>query len=158
MPFTQETINQYGLLGAALGALFTVFLYKGIPAFLNYLGKMAELRQQKEEVEHQTQQVENKKDLALIHAQQVLEVENTDLRETKRLQAAQILEQAAEISRLKNYEDAVTEYRNQRTLLLTWIEEQSGLYLSKDNLVIQMKNEIQILETMLKTPYKDKDA
>jgi hypothetical protein len=158
MPFSQESINQYGILGAALGALFTVFLYKGIPAFFNYLGKLAEIRLKNEEVENQTQQVDNKKDLALIRAQQVLEDEYTELRETKRLQAAQILEQATEISRLKNFETAVDEYRNQRALLLAWIEEQSGHYLSKDNLVIQMKNEIQILETMLKTPYTDEDA
>jgi hypothetical protein len=141
MPFSQETINQYGILGAALGALFTVFLYKGVPAFFEYLGRMAKLRQEKEEVENQTQQVENKKDLALIRAQQVLEDENTSLRNTNRLQSAQVLEQAVEISKLKNYETAVEEYRNQRALLLAWIEEQSGNYLHKDNLILQIANE-----------------
>lgn len=158
MPFSQETINQYGLLGAALGALFTVFLYKGIPAFFDYLKKRADLSIKREEVEHQTQQVVNAKELAEARLEQVVADENTELRETKRLQAVQILEQSAEISRLKNYETAVEEYRRQRALLLGWIEEQTGVYLNKDNLVTQLRNEILILETMMTIEYKDEDA
>ena len=162
MTFTPETIQQYGLLTAALGAVFSAFvlalIYKGIPAFFNYLSKMAALRQEKEEVENQTQQVENKKDLALIRAQQVLEDENTALRNTNRLQAAQVLEQANEISRLKNFESAVDEYRRQRTLLLEWIEEQTGTHLNRENLILQMRNEILILTSMVDPEYKDANS
>lgn len=155
MEFTQETINQYGIFGALFGALATVMIYKGVPAFFNYLNKLGELRLKSEEIEHQTQQVENTKDLAQIKLTQVIADENTELRTLKHQQAAQILEQATEISRLKNYEIAVEEYRRQRALLLEWIVEQSGQYLHKDTLITQLRADVAILETMISTEYKD---
>ena len=166
MEFNQDTVNQYGMFGAFVGALasafITVFLYKGVPAFFKYMEKRAEIKLANEETENQTQQVENKKDLALIRAQQVLENENTELRETKRSQATailnlneQILEQSGEISRLKNFVDGLEECRYQRRLLLEWITEQE--YLDRDVVIEKLRVDIQILETMLNTEYVDKD-
>lgn len=156
MQLTPETINQYGFLGAALGTFFgaivTVLAYKGVPAFFEYLNKRAQLSLQADELENQTQQVENKKDLATVQLAQVIADENTELREIKRLQASQIIEQANEISRLKNYELAVDELRDQRQKLLTLII--TGGYLDQETLIQQLKNDVLIMETMLNTDYK----
>jgi hypothetical protein len=121
MEFTQETINQYGFLGAFFGAILTVLAYKGVPALIHYFEERGKISLQAEAMENETQQVENKKDLATVQLAQVIADENTEMRETKRLQAAQILEQANEISRLKNFELAVDELRYQRQKLLKLI-------------------------------------
>jgi hypothetical protein len=158
--FNQDTVNQYGMFGAFVGAILsafiTIFLYKGVPAFFNYLTKRAEIKLANEETENQTQQVENKKDLALIHAQQVLENENVELRETKRSQATtilnlnqQILDQANEISRLKNFVGALDECRESRRQLINWIIEEE--FLDKDALIEKLRVDILIMESMLFT-------
>lgn len=155
-----QTLN--GVLTALIIAVLSSLGTLGLPTFWKWVNGKIDTSQQRQqihhELEHETQQIENQKDLALIRAQQVFEAELAELRETKRLQMTQILDQAAEISKLKNLEHVVDEYRNQRTLLIAWIEEQSGSHLRKDNLISQLKNEIQILETMISVPYTDADG
>lgn len=155
-----QTLN--GVLMALIVAVLSSLGTLGLPTFWKWVNGKIDTSQKRQlihhELEHETQQIENQKDLALIRAQQVFEAELAELRDTKRLQSIQILDQAAEISKLKNLESAVDEYRNQRALLLAWIEEQTGHYLNRENLVNQMKNEIQILESMISTPYTDEDG